>query len=238
MLAEPPATLDQIPRSHLLICAVNVERALRNYFLDLDGKQASLPDLDGGRDTGDETRQLPALQGWNKAMLRQSKSLSSQKGEKAELASPKLDDTEKLIEFMGSHYDDVVARVQSFDEFYHAIFELIELFLFRMFYEERGHLQYRIPEKRILQDAYSKHHKSEGELKKEEFVEISKEVLKVESFTFGKATIELGMFLFGVPACAFLAKRILPGLGWLSDDIVIPLATSGSVAYLIKSKRL
>lgn len=83
-----------------------------------------------------------------------------------------------------------------------------------------------------------KHHRSEGELKKDEFVEISKEVLKMESFTFGKATMEFAMFLFGAPACAFLAKRILPGLGWLSDDIVIPLATSGSVAYLIKSKRL
>ncbi|TKW18916.1 hypothetical protein SEVIR_5G463900v4 [Setaria viridis] len=160
-------------------------------------------------------------------------SQSSQKGEKAEPESPKLSDTKKLIEFMESHYDEFVARAQTFDEFYHAIFELIE-----MFCEERGQLQYRIPEKRILEDAYKKHHRSEGELKKDEFVEISKEVLKMESFTFGKATMEFAMFLFGAPACAFLAKRILPGLGWLSDDIVIPLATSGSVAYLIKSKRL
>jgi len=35
-------------------------------------------------------------------------------------------DAEKLIAFMEDHYDDVVARVESFDEFYHAIFELIE----------------------------------------------------------------------------------------------------------------
>ncbi|KAL5656206.1 hypothetical protein ACJX0J_035525, partial [Zea mays] len=35
------------------------------------------------------------------------------------------DDAEKLVAFMEDHYDDVVARVQSFDEFYHAIFELI-----------------------------------------------------------------------------------------------------------------
>lgn len=74
---------------------------------------------------------------------------------------------------------------------------------------------------------------------KEEFVEMGKEVLlKVERFSFGKATVELAMILFGAPACAFLAKRVLPGLGWLSDDVVIPVATSGSVAYLIKSKRL
>ncbi|CAO2181698.1 unnamed protein product [Urochloa humidicola] len=160
-------------------------------------------------------------------------SLIPQKGKKAKPESPKLSDTKKLIEFMESRYDEYVGRVQSFDEFYHAIFELIE-----MFCEERGQLQYRIPEKKILQEAYMKHHRSEGELTKEEFVEMSKEVVKVESFTFGKATVEFAMFLFGAPACAFLAKRILPGLGWLSDDIVIPLATSGSVAYLIKSKRL
>ncbi|PUZ52942.1 hypothetical protein GQ55_5G013900 [Panicum hallii var. hallii] len=158
---------------------------------------------------------------------------SSQKGEKGEPGIPKLSDTKKLIEFMESHYDEFVARVQSFDEFYHAIYELIE-----MFCEERGQLQYRIPEKRILEEAYNKHHTSEGEVKKEEFVAMSKEVIKVESFTSGKATVEFAMFLFGAPACAFLAKRILPGLGWLSDDVVIPLATSGSVAYLIKSKRL
>ena len=83
-----------------------------------------------------------------------------------------------------------------------------------------------------------KHPTSEGVVKKEELVAMNKEVVKVESFSLGKATVEFAMFLFGGPACAFLAKRILPGLGWLSDDVVIPLATSGSVAYLIKSKRL
>jgi uridine phosphorylase len=51
---------------------------------------------------------------------------SSQKGEKGEPGIPKLSDTKKLIEFMESHYDEFVARVQSFDEFYHAIYELIE----------------------------------------------------------------------------------------------------------------
>ena len=46
----------------------------------------------------------------------------SLKGEKAaEPESPKLRDTKKLIEFMESHYDEFVARVQS----YHAIFQLM-----------------------------------------------------------------------------------------------------------------
>ena len=50
------------------------------------------------------------------------------KGEPDEVSNrPKPpSDAEKLIAFMEDHYDDVVARVQSFDEFYHAIFELIE----------------------------------------------------------------------------------------------------------------
>uniref|UniRef100_A0A0A9G738 Uncharacterized protein n=1 Tax=Arundo donax TaxID=35708 RepID=A0A0A9G738_ARUDO len=154
-------------------------------------------------------------------------------GEKAEQKGPKPGDAKKLIQFMENHYEDFVARVNTFDEFYHAIYELIE-----MFCEERGQFQYKMPEKETLLKAYNNHHKTEGELKKEEFVAISKEVIRVNSFTFGNASMEFLMFLFGAPACALLAKRILPGLRWLSDDIVIPLATSGSVAYLIHTKRL
>lgn len=48
---------------------------------------------------------------------------SSQKGEPE---SPTLSDTKKLLEFMESHYDEFVAGAQTFDDFYHAIFELIE----------------------------------------------------------------------------------------------------------------
>ncbi|KAJ1287128.1 hypothetical protein BS78_03G406500 [Paspalum vaginatum] len=154
--------------------------------------------------------------------------------EKGKPEGPKPSDAEKLIEFMENHYERLVASVQSFDEFYHAIFELIE-----MFCEERGQLQYRIPKKETLLESYNRHHTSEGELTKGEFVEISKEVmLQRESFSLGKATMELAMLLFGGPACALVAKRILPGLGWLPDDVVVPVATSASVAYLIKTKRL
>ncbi|KAL5656205.1 hypothetical protein ACJX0J_035524, partial [Zea mays] len=107
-----------------------------------------------------------------------------------------------------------------------------------MFCEERGQLQYRLAEKKALEEAYNKHHRSDGKVTKEEFEAMSREVVKAGSFRVGKASLELGALLFGAPACALLAKRILPGLGWLSDDVVVPLATSGSVAYLIKSKRL
>jgi hypothetical protein len=42
---------------------------------------------------------------------------------KAEL---KPSEAKKLIEFMEKKYEERVAKVESFDEFYHAIFELME----------------------------------------------------------------------------------------------------------------
>ena len=83
-----------------------------------------------------------------------------------------------------------------------------------------------------------KHHKTTGELKKDEFVKISKDMVGLGSFSFGQAATELMLLLFGAPVCALLLKRVVPGLGGLSDDIVIPLATSGSVAYLVHTKKL
>jgi hypothetical protein len=52
-------------------------------------------------------------------------SLAAQKSgtKKAEL---KPSEAKKLIEFMEKNYQERVAKVQSFDEFYHAIFELME----------------------------------------------------------------------------------------------------------------
>ncbi|KAK3166539.1 hypothetical protein QOZ80_1AG0047030 [Eleusine coracana subsp. coracana] len=172
-------------------------------------------------------------QGATQAKQAEDQSQAPSNSEKAAPKVPKPDEAKKLIKFMENHYDKFVARVQTFDEFYHAIFELIE-----MFCEERGQFQYKIPEKETLRNAYTKHHKSGGELKKEELVAISREVVGLNSFTFGKTAVEIAIFLFGAPVCAVVAKRVLPGLRWMSDDVVIPLATSGSVAYLINSKRL
>ncbi len=83
-----------------------------------------------------------------------------------------------------------------------------------------------------------KHHTEQGQLKREEFIKIGKEVIRRDSFTLGKATMDFIMYLFGAPLCALAAKRILPGLRWISDDVAIPLATSASVAYLIRTKQL
>ncbi|KAF0893674.1 hypothetical protein E2562_028081 [Oryza meyeriana var. granulata] len=159
--------------------------------------------------------------------------LKSEKDQSHVAVKSEKADTEKLIQFMEEHYEEHVANVQSFDDFYHAIVELIEKFC-----EERGQVQYKIPKKEKLLDVYNKHHTAEGNLRRDEFIKIGKEVIRRDSFTLGKATMDFIMYLFGAPLCALAAKRLLPGLGWLSDDVVIPLATSGSVAYLIKTKQL
>ncbi|XP_037418598.1 uncharacterized protein LOC119282478 [Triticum dicoccoides] len=161
----------------------------------------------------------------------EGQSQAAEKGEKK--AELKPDEAKKLVEFMAEKYDEHVAKVDSFDDFYHAIYELIQKFC-----EERGQVQYRIPAREKLQEVYKKHHTSGGEVKREEFAKMSGELVKRDSFSFGKATTELLMFLFGAPMCALVAKRVLPGLGWVSDDTVIPLATSGAVAYLVHSKKL
>ena len=70
----------------------------------------------------------------------------------------------------------------------------------------------------------------------QEFENIAKAILKIDSFTFGKAAVDILVVLFGVPVCALLTKRFVPGLKAISDDIVIPAATSGAVVYLAKSK--
>nr|ACG32960.1 hypothetical protein [Zea mays] len=146
----------------------------------------------------------------------------------------KSSDADALIEFMRKNYDSKVKDVKEFDDFYHAIYELIEKFC-----EERGQLQYRIPPKDELKEKYERFHTGKGRnVTAQEFENIARAILKIDSFTFGKATIDTLVILFGVPVCALLTKRIVPGLNAISDDIVIPAATSGAVVYLAKSNKL
>uniref|UniRef100_A0A453GQ37 Uncharacterized protein n=2 Tax=Aegilops tauschii subsp. strangulata TaxID=200361 RepID=A0A453GQ37_AEGTS len=76
------------------------------------------------------------------------KNQAAEKSEKK--AELKPDEAKKLIEFMEKKYDDHVAKVDSFDDFYHAIYELIQKFC-----EERGQVQYRIPPREKLQEVYT-----------------------------------------------------------------------------------
>ncbi|CAD6272261.1 unnamed protein product [Miscanthus lutarioriparius] len=190
---------------------------------------------------------------------------AKQGGEEAVQKTPEKKDAKKahtssdanaLIEFMKKNYDAKVKDVTEFDEFYHAIYELIEKFC-----EERGQLQYRIPPKEELKEKYElaapyrradfsfsflrvfpqaqKFHKGRGtKVTAQEFENIAKAILKIDSFTFGKAAVDILVVLFGVPVCALLTKRFVPGLKAISDDIVIPAATSGAVVYLAKSNKL
>lgn len=118
-------------------------------------------------------------------------------------------------------------------KFYHSIYELIQ-----MFCESRGQLQYRIPSKEELQKQYEKAHSGSANLTPEQFEKIATGILKVDSFTFGRAAADILLVLFGLPVCALLTKRVVPGLKAISDDIVIPAATSGAVVYLAKSNKL
>ncbi|XP_052156440.1 UDP-D-xylose:L-fucose alpha-1,3-D-xylosyltransferase MGP4-like [Oryza glaberrima] len=154
-------------------------------------------------------------------------------GKDEKVAKPK--DAKDLIDFMEKNYD-LIKDVTKFEDFYHAFYELIEKFC-----EERGQLQYRIPEKAELQKQYERVNKSpqKGQnLSRKQFMELAGQVIKVNSFTFGKATMDVLVVLFGAPVCALLAKRVVPGLKSFSDDVVIPVATSGAVVYLAKTNKL
>ncbi|RLN00440.1 hypothetical protein C2845_PM06G23150 [Panicum miliaceum] len=174
--------------------------------------------------------------GQGAAKAKQGGEEAAQKTEKDEKKAHKSNDADALIAFMKQHYDDKVKGVKDFDEFYHAIYELIE-----MFCESRGQLQYRIPTKEELKKQYEKAHpwnSGTAKLTQEQFEKIATGILKMNSFTFGKAAVDILVVLFGLPVCALLTKRIVPGLKAISDDIVIPAATSGAVVYLAKSNKL
>ncbi|KAG2603384.1 hypothetical protein PVAP13_5KG767701 [Panicum virgatum] len=129
----------------------------------------------------------------------------SLKGEKAaEPESPKLRDTKKLIEFMESHYDEFVARVQS----YHAIYQLMHGNVLRGTWAAAVSTGYR-RKGFLIEEAYKKHHTSEGVVK-EELVAMSKEVVKVESFSLGF----LGWFLLHAPVPDAAPHQLAFDLGW------------------------
>uniref|UniRef100_A0ACD5TGZ5 Uncharacterized protein n=1 Tax=Avena sativa TaxID=4498 RepID=A0ACD5TGZ5_AVESA len=168
------------------------------------------------------------------AKAKQGAEQATQKTDKDAKVVSKPSEAKELINFMGKNYESKVKPATTFDEFYHAIYELIE-----MFCEERGQLQYKMPSKKKLEEAYKAVHPSgTANLSKNDFMKITEAIITVDSFTFGKAALDVLVVLFGAPVCAILAKRIVPGLKSFSDDIVIPLATSGAVVYLAKTNKL
>ncbi|KAF0893675.1 hypothetical protein E2562_028082 [Oryza meyeriana var. granulata] len=97
-----------------------------------------------------------------------------------------------------------------------------------MFWEEGGKLLYKIPKREAAVEAV------QGQGKRWEMVKMSKWVVIRGDITSDKAAMES---VIGAPVCALAAKRIFPGLGWLSDEAVMAVATSGSVASQYKSSR-
>ncbi|KAG8068974.1 hypothetical protein GUJ93_ZPchr0005g14875 [Zizania palustris] len=145
-------------------------------------------------------------------------------------------DATDLINFMGKNYDTTFKTVTSFDEFYHFFHELIQQYC-----EERGQIQYKMPSKKELEEQYNivNARPKEGQnLTKEQFMKLTGQIIKVDSFTFGRAAMDVLVVLFGAPVCALFVKRIVPGLKSFSDDVIIPAATSGAVIYLAKTNKL
>ncbi|XP_020087167.1 uncharacterized protein LOC109709368 [Ananas comosus] len=125
-------------------------------------------------------------------------------------------------------------EIKTFDEFYHAIFEMIEKFSL-----DKGSMQFKIPSKDKLEKAFKANHPNDKKnLTKEEFEKIITSVIGFDSFFIGQGARDPLLFIFGAPVLTLLVKRFIPGLRSISDDIVIPAATSGSVIILAMTNKL
>ncbi|KAF3336860.1 hypothetical protein FCM35_KLT19446 [Carex littledalei] len=120
-----------------------------------------------------------------------------------------------------------------YDDLYHAIFNIIQELR-----EINGAMQFELPSKDELIEAFKACHRSKGQLTKEECREIIGKMITLDGFSVGQGAIDILLYLFGIPICALIAKRIIPGMKSISDDVVIPVATSGSVIFLAKTNKL
>ncbi|URE09487.1 hypothetical protein MUK42_03963 [Musa troglodytarum] len=139
-------------------------------------------------------------------------------------------DLEAIIK---DNYELCFKEVKEFDDFYHALHEIMEKLS-----ESKGAMQLQLPSKADIKKAYKRYSREGEVLLKEEFKSIVKEVITLESFSMGRGALETIFFIFGVPICAFFLKRYIPGAASVSDDIVIPVATSGTVVLLAATNKL
>ncbi|XP_078178909.1 uncharacterized protein LOC144573095 [Carex rostrata] len=119
-----------------------------------------------------------------------------------------------------------------YDDLYHAIFNIIQKLR-----EKNGALQFKLPSKEELNDEFKERSKG-GKLTKQQCKEIIGKMITIERFSVGQGAIDILLYLFGIPICALMAKRIIPGMKSISDDVVIPAATSASVIFLAKTNKL
>ncbi|KAJ8477476.1 hypothetical protein OPV22_021203 [Ensete ventricosum] len=139
----------------------------------------------------------------------------------------------ELVDIIDQHYDTCVKDVKEFDNFYQALHEILGKLS-----ESKGAIQLKLPSRDTLKAAFDKHTREGNSLLKEEFKNIIKDVITFESFSMGKGALETIFFIFGAPICAFFLKRFIPGAASVSDDILIPTVTSGTVILLAKTNRL
>ncbi|KAJ3687995.1 hypothetical protein LUZ61_017159 [Rhynchospora tenuis] len=121
-----------------------------------------------------------------------------------------------------------------YDDLYHAIFLIIQELR-----KKSGAMHYELPSKQELSELFSQYHNPrKSTLTREECREIINRVIKLENFSVGQGAIDILLYLFGIPICALMAKRVIPGMKTISDDVVVPLATSASVIFLVKTHKL
>ncbi|KAJ1695693.1 hypothetical protein LUZ63_012391 [Rhynchospora breviuscula] len=153
---------------------------------------------------------------------------------KLKKGDPTPQQVEKLAEIIDQVYEaELKDKDVKYDDLYHAIFLIIQKLR-----KKSGAMQYELPSKQELSDLFSRYHRRGGTLTKEECREIINGGIKLENFSVGQGAIDILLYLFGIPLCALMAKRAIPGMKSISDDVVVPLATSGSVIFLVKTHKL
>ncbi|KAH7667120.1 EF-hand-containing protein [Dioscorea alata] len=143
----------------------------------------------------------------------------------------------KLIEGEINEYfkNEVIIDNDGHTHFCHIVYEIIEKIS-----KKSGAMLFELPEKEKLSAAYKKFHANSGSvLTKKEFRDILTEVIEMDSVHVGQSAKTIFLAIFGAPVIALLAKGLLPGpISYISDEVIVPVATSCTVLLLAKTNRL
>ncbi|XP_072984620.1 uncharacterized protein [Typha latifolia] len=142
-----------------------------------------------------------------------------------------------LTEIIEKNYATKIEVVKNFEDFYHAVYEIIQELR-----DRSGAIQLQLRSSDEIKMVYKKHRPKVGEphepMSKAECEKIIKELIKMDDVHIGKKAVDILALIYGAPICAFLAKKIIPGANSFSDDVVVPAATAGAVLFLAKTNKL
>ncbi|KAK1292500.1 hypothetical protein QJS10_CPB17g01843 [Acorus calamus] len=96
-----------------------------------------------------------------------------------------------------------------------------------------------MPKTEDLEKVFKTYHPGDGQLTKEEFAKIMKEVMKLQNISAGQGAKDTLLYIFGIPIVALIAKRQLPlPTRAISDDVFIPAVTSATVVCLAMANKI